>query len=417
MRFRPGEKATYRKINESQFIRFPIKGDLTTSAHKVYLIIQAELGGVDVLKDYKIPQQQYNVDKHMIFDRIKPLVRCIIDCKSDDCDAVSIRKALDLYRSLSAGFWEHSPSQLRQVPQLGPAALMRFVNGDVKTMSKLLSLEATDIERIMSRQPPYGTKMVNTLKDFPQLKIRAEFAGLETRKGVRCYVKVYVGYTNQKMPQWERKPLSVTCTAENSNGALVYFWHGSIRKLQGDLDFKFAAELTTVNDVITCYLACDEVIGTLQTFKVTPKVSESDFPTLPSFPNTTNSLATLDVTTVTTGEKGHLQKKNRNSDILLDMDEYDDDELPEMELVAALDRAEASNDSSRARHDNIDDFTDIEAWDDIFAEETRENTARNRNMAVPKLRPIDTKNEVSQSVQMENGKWACNHRCKDKETW
>jgi len=43
IRFRSGEKGLYKELNKSPGMRFPVKGNLWNSSHKVQLVIQVVL--------------------------------------------------------------------------------------------------------------------------------------------------------------------------------------------------------------------------------------------------------------------------------------------------------------------------------------------------------------------------------------
>src|SRR5271169_5614576 len=101
---KPSERVCLREFNKSPFIKFPIKENISTSAHKISLMIQVQLGRIDTptSKEFLVIRRQFGVDTSIIFDRIQRLIRCVIDCKAGDRDAISTRHAADLARSLSA---------------------------------------------------------------------------------------------------------------------------------------------------------------------------------------------------------------------------------------------------------------------------------------------------------------------------
>lgn len=102
MRFRSTEKPGYREINNSSAIKFPIPVNLDLPAHKVSLIIQSQLGGVEFPADEKSPANklQYITDTSVVFQHVNRLIRCIIDISLCLEDSVSLRNALMLCRSL-----------------------------------------------------------------------------------------------------------------------------------------------------------------------------------------------------------------------------------------------------------------------------------------------------------------------------
>jgi len=339
------------------------------------LMVQIQLGGVD-LPDKEFAWKQYETDRSLIFDRIQRLIRCIIDCKSADCDAIATRHALDFARSLSAGSWENSNLQLRQIPGLGPAANRKLVSANINSIEKLASLDSANIERIMTRNPPFGKNMLDSLKGFPRLTLSAEILGnAHSKAGENPKIKVraLLAFSNKKIPIWDKKRPSLTFMAETSDGTLVHFWRGNIQRLEKGTDIKFTAMLCQPGDSITCYVACDEIVGTFRSFRLTSDVPASAF--LPPQPSS----------------KLHPKPAVAQADS--EVDEFGTGGLEDYELLAAVQDAETPPSECGS-----DDFADIDELEEALNEERDE-----------KKKTV----EVLESVQMENGRWTCNHTCRD----
>ena len=280
---KPNERSVLRELNKSPFLKYPIKDNISTSPHKVFIMIQAQLGGVELPneKDAQVIRRQYQTDISIILDHARRLVRCIADCKIVDCDAISTRHALDLSRSLSAGYWENSNLQLRQIQQVGPAATRKLASANINSIEKLSNADTATIERIMGRNPPFGRKMLDSLADFPRLSLFAEITGKVLSKAglnPRVKIKAQMGFKNTRMPSWRDKKLSLTFMAENSSGTLVYFWRGNLQKLSRGQDLNFDADVNSPEDVIRCQLACDDIVGTVVSFKLKINLAASHFP-------------------------------------------------------------------------------------------------------------------------------------------
>jgi ATP-dependent DNA helicase HFM1/MER3 len=179
IRLRGGEKKLYKEINSSNAIKFPIKVDIALSDHKRSLIMQAELGGVDfpTNEQYVKHRKQYHQDKVIIFSHIHRLIKCIIDCQIPLENAVTVRHALELLRSFSARAWDSSPYQMKQIPQIGPVAIRKLVNGGINSIEALEATEAHRIEMLMIKNPPFGTRLLANLKDFPKLWVSVKMMG------------------------------------------------------------------------------------------------------------------------------------------------------------------------------------------------------------------------------------------------
>src|ERR1700733_10470074 len=175
------EKTLFKEMNKDVGIKFPIKVDIALSAHKISLLIQAELGGVEFPATdlYKKFKQQYQQDKGMVFQHVNRLIRCIIDCQLYLQDSVSARHALELGRSLAARAWDSSPLQLKQLEQIGNVAVRKLAGAGINSMEIFENTEPQRIEAVLHRNPPFGMKLLSQLEDFPKLRVSAKQVGME----------------------------------------------------------------------------------------------------------------------------------------------------------------------------------------------------------------------------------------------
>lgn len=179
IRLKSGEKALYKEINKANAMRFPIQVDIALAAHKTSLLIQAELGGVEFPADdlFQTHKVQYQLDKGMIFQHIHRLTRCVIDCQIYLQDSVAVRHGLELARSLAARVWDNSPLQLKQINQIGIVAVRKLAAVGINSIEALDNTEAHRLEMIMSKNPPWGSKILASLKDFPKLRVSVKMMG------------------------------------------------------------------------------------------------------------------------------------------------------------------------------------------------------------------------------------------------
>ena len=173
IRLRGNEKKLFKEVNNANGIKYPIKVDIALPAHKRSLIIQAELGGVEFPANdqYAKHRKQYQQDKIIIFSQINRLIRCIIDCQISLQDAVTTRHALELARSFGARVWDSSPYQMKQIAQIGPVAIRKLAVGGINSIEILEAAEPHRIEMLTSKNPPFGNKILASLKDFPKLRV------------------------------------------------------------------------------------------------------------------------------------------------------------------------------------------------------------------------------------------------------
>jgi ATP-dependent DNA helicase HFM1/MER3 len=116
-------------------------------------------------------RSQYIMETQLVFKNINSLVRCIIDCQLCLGDSVSIHSALMLERSLGARVWDDSPLQMKQIESIGVVSVRKFVNADIRSIEDLEACDAHRIEALLGRNPPFGMKVLETVKGFPKLRV------------------------------------------------------------------------------------------------------------------------------------------------------------------------------------------------------------------------------------------------------
>lgn len=372
---KPNQRPCLREFNQSPFMKFPINGNISTTSQKISLLIQSQLSGIEhpIAKEFQPLRRQFMIEKSVILDRMKRLIRCVVECKAYDCDAVSTRHALGLSRSFSAGFWENSNLQLQQISQIGPAASRRLVTNNVNNIEKLASLDTATIERYVGKNPPFGRQTKDRLLGFPSLTLQIHLTNqMVTKSGLKPKIKIGVrlGFSNVKIPVWNDKKPSLTFTAETTNsGHLVHFWRGSILQLEHGHEFDFTVELPSVDDEIKCIVACDDIVGTEKTSSLQHGIPASGFP-----PPTPKKAA---VSSKDSENKSHLD------------DEFGGNDLQDSDFL------NLASDMEHVR--DWDGFVDV---DDVAAQTSKKSTTA-------------TALKTSASIQMPNGKWTCNHSCRD----
>ena len=396
IRFRTGEKPTYRILNKNNSIKFPIPANLDAPAHKVSLVIQSVLGAVDLAtEDYK-QRMEYNIAKAVVFQHAPRLVRCIIDCQLYLEDAVTTRNALMLARSLGAQVWDDSPLHMKQLDGIGLVFVRKLVGAGIKSIEDLENTDAHRIEQALSRNPPYGAQLQEKAKAFPKLRMSIKMIGEPiVKKGehVTIRLKAEIGFLNVKVPEtFLRKPVYVCLLAETSDGHKIHFARISAKKLNKGQDMLFSANLTSASQTIWAYVMCDELAGTMRYAKLKPEIP------LPAFPPAKTAKAMNQKrTTITHAPKTSKRRASgSNAQPTRDneSDEFGDGDIDDSDLV----RAEAG------------DFADIDDFEDAGNGQVQPKQKKR------KTSPPTESAETWKPQQPPSGKWACKHPCKDKTT-
>ncbi|OMP86185.1 ATP-dependent DNA helicase MER3 [Diplodia seriata] len=402
IRFRQTEKRFYKAINLSPAIKFPIPVNLDLTPHKISLIIQAVLGGADLPSDEDLARQrtQYNQDLNLVFQHTRRLIRCVVDCAIHKEDSVMVRNALILSRSMCSRVWDDSPLTMKQIESIGPVGVRKLVNAGMRSIDELELAEAQRLETVLGKHPPYGDSLLAKVKEFPKLRVSLrQMKGVEKRSAqtVTVNFKAEIGFMNEKPPLTlgrgpSRIPLFICLMAETSAGKMVHFRRTSAAKLGKGQDVLFCAELTGLNQVVTCYVMCDDVAGTMKHATVQPEIPAH----LQAHLRMNISKRRLEGVT-------QPPQPPRSSH----SDEYGDGGIDDSDLV------------------DVDEFVDI---DKLPAYGSVNPAAGSRRSQKTVTQEILGTSRTGQAVdaqagahgngapkRLDNGKWACNHKCKNKQ--
>jgi hypothetical protein len=351
--------------------------------------LQAELGGVDFppADQFAKHKVQFQTDKALAFQHVNRLIRCIIDCYIHRGDSVAVRDALELARSFGARVWDNSPLQIKQIGGLGIVAVRKLASADITCLETLEMTEASRIDTIMSRHPPFGKCLLAKLKDFPKPRVSVKMMGKETKPGkpVKINFRVEIGFLNDTPPAYyNRNALYVCFLAETSDGRLIEFRRMLAKGLQNGHAMMLSAELHHQDQYIACHVSCDEIAGTSKYAELKPDLPASLFPASRQVVTSGGSKA----------NDGRVDPTRTMNQISSDLDEFGDGEIDDYDLLAAAQEAE---------------FTSIE----VLEKQMRSKTGQKWRIAGSKDQH-ETQAQPKEPVQLDNGKWLCNHSCKDK---
>ncbi|EQL32969.1 hypothetical protein BDFG_04949 [Blastomyces dermatitidis ATCC 26199] len=400
IRLKAGEKSLYKELNKGNGIKFPIKIDIALPAHKISLLIQSELGSVDIPigDQYQKHKLSFQQDKGLVFSHVSRLIRCITDCQISLQDSVSTRHALELARSIGARVWDHSAWQMKQIEQIGIVAVRKLANAGINSIEAIEATEPHRIDMLLSKHPPFGSRILARVAEFPKTRVSVKLMrkDIKPRKSVRVGFKAEIGFINEKPPTFfRRKPVYVCFLAETSDGRMIDFRRISATKLQNGHDIFLSAQLTDVYQYISCFVMCDDIAGTLRQAELRHDIPASHFPAQKTEPPDNKSESKPAMNTSRSRSKD-ISKKGLAS--RRDMDEFEDDGLDDVDLIAA------------AEDMDYHSINEVDGNDD----QVRTASVAHRKAASGK----DTKDihtvKTIEPVRLENGNWACNHRCKDK---
>lgn len=113
----------------------------------------------------------------MVFNHVNRLIRCVIDCMIVRENSVGILNSLELARSFGARVWDRSPLQMKQIEQIGVVSVRKLATAGITDIEALENTEPHQIEMILSKNPPFGVKLLARLKEFPKLRVAVKMVG------------------------------------------------------------------------------------------------------------------------------------------------------------------------------------------------------------------------------------------------
>ncbi|KAJ5971903.1 uncharacterized protein N7479_001821 [Penicillium vulpinum] len=421
IRLKAGEKLLYREINRDPGIRFPIKVDLALPAHKISLLLQSELGAIEYPDNEQLQKHKFTFqqDKGLVFTHVNRLIRCLIDCQIAGGDSIATCNALELARSFGAKVWDHSPLQMKQIEQVGVVAVRKLAAAGITSIEGLEWAEAHQIEMVLSKNPPFGSKLLSRLKDFPKLRVSVNMLGREVKIDcVKIRFKVEVAFMNDKIPTFfQRRPVYVCCLIERSDGYMIDFRRTSASRLQEKLEINLTADLTNVDHVIVCHVMCDEIAGTARQAELRPNLPSHLFATVRDKNANIQQIepSNLPVRHI----KGNLNHKVTSIKVKpqRERDNFEGNELQRDYFLVTNERRGKETESTVTQQPRLsDDFEDLD-WFSIdespptpVKKVTKATSPREDDWAVN----LDEPEDEFEPVRLANGKWACNHKCKDK---
>lgn len=266
----------FRHINDNTAIPYTIKESVGQPWHKIFLLVQIDLLSSNwPNKLSKSARQELYQEKGRIFALLGRVIRCLIDIMGMRRDGRGVNLGLDVLRSVKSGVWEGEGQELRLVSGIGPAKMEKLGQAGIKTIHQLTELDFCNIERLMSRNPPYGHQLLQQLSGFPKLSCHFEAIGNfspiaklshgdhqpQLAQPLLQICRVVLAYNNAQVPLWKKNNPWVTLVLEGDDGRLVWFWRGSVNKLTEEKELVVGLEVKN-GEKIGLTIACEEIVGT-----------------------------------------------------------------------------------------------------------------------------------------------------------
>lgn len=365
----------YKTLNTLPGIRFPL-ATAKTSNDKCSLVVQAELRGLDLPNNVnQTGRMRHAQARAAIFKDIHRLIRCVVDCKISLSDAEAVRHALTLARSLAARAWDDWPEQLKQFPNVGSVKVRKFVAAGIKTIADLAEADPARVNVILGSKNE-GEKLILMARSFPRPTIAVSLAAcpdVYSSKNPTVGIRVEIGFMSSKPPfKFQQKPVFLCVLIERSDGHLLDF-----RRIKPQLEMEpimISVTLTSPGQKIICRVMCDDFAGTSQVAELSPTVPQDLFP---------------DEAVLTGNGKNESRElfKEPSGKRSAFVEQFDMGDVDDADLLAAEEQT---------------GFRRLE--------EVLETSTKNPSKRKATQQPM----EESETRRRPNGRFDCNHQCKDK---
>lgn len=169
------ERPFFRHINDHTPIPFMVRETVCQPQHKVFLLAQIDLqttGWPNKLS--AAARKQLQQEKCKIYPVLERVLRCLGDILGSRSDGAGLAVGLEVLRSIKSGVWEGSGNELLQIEGIGTAKAQKLNEAGIKTIGQLSKLEFYHIERLVSRNPPFGQNTLHHVSGFPILTLKMD---------------------------------------------------------------------------------------------------------------------------------------------------------------------------------------------------------------------------------------------------
>ncbi|KAH8170921.1 sec63 brl domain-containing protein [Sarocladium implicatum] len=261
--FSSADRTFFREINDHCPVPYRITESLTQPWHKVFLLVQVDLAKCGWPNKLSSAARKDLQSEHgRIYRVLDQVLRCLVDILGQRQDGAGVNSALDVLRSVKAGVWEGNDMELLQIQGIGPAKVEKLAQAGIKTVRQLAKLEFYHIERLLSRNPPFGQRLLHQLSGFPLLEIIVQKAEVLSPKDVNedvsgngaspgfVVVRLSLRYENTELPLWRKKHPWTTLVVTDSSSQLVWFWRGSVKRFTSRKDLFVRLSAEPVQEVV-----------------------------------------------------------------------------------------------------------------------------------------------------------------------
>ncbi|KAG1756350.1 DEAD-domain-containing protein, partial [Suillus paluster] len=157
----------YEKIRRHNDIRFAVKKVQGTS-DKVFLLMQAVLGGLPLNSaEFRSGESQPGLEAFSVFRHVTRIATAVAEVAIIKKHGAQVKHGLEIVRCLHAKAWEDRPIVLRQLEHIGEKSSILAEN-HISSIPKLLSTSPLRLEELLNRRSPFGSEVLLAANELPK---------------------------------------------------------------------------------------------------------------------------------------------------------------------------------------------------------------------------------------------------------
>ncbi|GAA5941043.1 DNA helicase [Sporobolomyces koalae] len=280
-RLRQGEKAASVLAKANKMTRFPVE-KVATTADRIMILIQLVLEGISG-QEIKTDTVNPLLDANAIWSSAVRIAKGMFDLAVLQKDG-SARVAMELLRSLNGRCWDNSSFVLRQLKGIGEKSYKALVEAGIRSFADVAAAPPDRLELILNRKPPYGSRLAEQARMFPQFKVGISIEHEDVRdEGVQIETQVSIELVKTKPPPITKKGvlnLHASVLVLTNDGHFIEFRRCPLAAIaKGSIKpFPVSVILVKPSQRIVVSVSCDLLAGSEVRAEVKPDSRASDFP-------------------------------------------------------------------------------------------------------------------------------------------
>ncbi|OAX41690.1 P-loop containing nucleoside triphosphate hydrolase protein [Rhizopogon vinicolor AM-OR11-026] len=386
----------YEKIRRHNDIRFAIKKVQGTS-DKVFLLMQAVLAGLPLNSvEYKSAESQPCLEAFSVFRHVTRIAIAVAEVAIIKKNGAQVKHGLELVRCLHAKAWEDRPIVLRQLEHIGEKSIKILAENHISSIPKLLSTSPLRLEELLNRRSPFGFEVLAAANELPKYFLALKDVKVSPSDGsspvdIELSIECGIIWDNRasKVSKKRSSAGMTTLLTITSDFVFVDFRRISTKALRENKSFVIHAQLTRPSQTINVSISSDKIAGITVTESFKPSLPANKYPTL-----NTRPLTSLEMDLEGLEDVADFWDMKPDDDD----DDGDDSNIPIKDLTRPRSPLRSST-------------------------STQKNTKPKEKTMQSVLRPADKEqssriiNTLVQDTGLRkrsDGKYDCNHTCKDK---